>query len=94
VGRQGRADRLLMISREVVDSARHLIAESRIIARPHETTMRITGHQQERLSWYLGRTVHLKFKQYFGICSAVRTEPALSCRSNSLLTLRIHLHGK
>ena len=25
---------------------------------------------------------------------ALRTEPALSCRSNSLLTLRIHFRGK
>jgi hypothetical protein len=36
-----RADRLRLISREVLDSAKHLIAESRVITRPHEPMMRI-----------------------------------------------------
>jgi hypothetical protein len=36
-----RADRLRVISREVVDTAQHLIAEARVITRPHKSTMRV-----------------------------------------------------
>ena len=49
-----RADHLRVISREVVDSAKHLMAESRVITRAREPTMRIKkrgGHSLGGTGW-------------------------------------------